>query len=198
MSDAVAAPVLLVPGWSDRPRALGPLRAGLLRAGWPESHVRALGFRDRWGSNVEHASEIGTAAAALLDATGAARLDIVAHSMGGLAVREFLHAARASAPVRRVVFLGTPHRGTLVAWLAWGAGAPEMRPGSEFLGRLAAAPLPAGVETMTIRARLDLRVIPALSACLDRAPDTCVPWVTHRGLLRSSRVRRLVIDALRR
>jgi len=46
------------------------------------------------------------------------RIDIATHPMGGLAVRRYLE--QAECPVRRVVFLGTPHQGTVAAMLGWG------------------------------------------------------------------------------
>ena len=54
--------VLLVPGWSDTSRVLRPCREYLIGEGWPDSHVVALSFRDRYGSNLEHAREIADAA----------------------------------------------------------------------------------------------------------------------------------------
>lgn len=194
----VPTPVLLVPGWSDRARALRRLARFLLDSGWPRDRVRALDFGDRFGSNVVHAREIARAVEAMRATTGADRVDIVAHSMGGLAARRFLADCEScEPPVRRVVFLGTPHSGTWAALLAFGGGRREMLPGSRFLQELHDAEWPAVVDAVALHTRLDLRVLPHASAILPAATaNRRVPLVTHQGLLRSRRVHRIVRDTL--
>ena len=54
---AARPPVLLVPGWSDRARALKRLRAFLLAEGWPVVHV--LDFADRFGGFQQSAGRHG-------------------------------------------------------------------------------------------------------------------------------------------
>lgn len=187
-------PVLLVPGWFDTGRDLAALRIRLTAAGW--SHVTALTFEDPTGSNLDHATEIASAVARVLAETGSTEVDVVAHSMGGLAARWYL-MTRAPAPVRRIVFLASPHRGTHSAHLAWGKGREEMLPGSAFLAALnAGAPLPDGVEAITIRTPIDTHVVPGESATLPGVPDRTVCCPTHQGLLRDDEVFRLVAEFL--
>lgn len=186
-------PVLLVPGWSDRARALHHLYEYLHLQGW--ATVRTLEFRDRYGSNHVHALEIAEALGALSEvATG--RVDIIAHSMGGLAVRRCLRDPAQQRRVRRVIFLGTPHRGTWVAWLAWGDGGREMRPGSRFLRELNSEPLPPTVRALTLRAPFDVRVVPGSSAALPAVEHARIRFATHRSLLRSRAALQRVRDAL--
>lgn len=75
------------------------------------------------------------------------QVDIVAHSMGGLVVRQYL-LHHGQGPIRRVVFLSTPHYGTNAAQLLADVAsvspvgnlqANEMVPGSDFLWQLDAA-----------------------------------------------------------
>ncbi|HET9983006.1 MAG TPA: hypothetical protein VFQ38_05450 [Longimicrobiales bacterium] len=190
-------PVLLLPGWSDDARRLRWLRSFLVEAGWPEARVEIVERASRFGSSVEHAERIDAAATRLLAATGEPAVDVVAHSMGGLAARWWLAGAGADK-ARKVIFLATPHRGTWAAWLAWGAGGRELRPGSELLRRLAAAPVPPAVRLHTIRTRRDLRIFPPSSATLPGAEDIVLWMPTHPGLIRSravfDRVRRILLD----
>lgn len=189
---ATSVPVLLVPGWFDTGRDMAPLRVRLLAAGWPATHVMAVTFRDPTGSNREHAEEIDSAAARLLERSGASRLDIVAHSMGGLATRWALERPGAP-PARRVAFLATPQRGTWAAYVAWGAGGDEMEPGSPFLDSLNAhPPVPRGVEAMTIRTPLDTHILPEESATLPGIPDHVVCCPTHEGLIADMEAFRLI------
>jgi triacylglycerol lipase len=189
-------PVLLVPGWFDTARELAALKIRLLAAGW--SHVETLTFRDPTGSNLAHAEEIDSLVAAVLAETGAEEVDIVAHSMGGLATRWYLKT-RPGALVRRVVFIASPHRGTLSAHLAWGEGRDEMMPESEFLAALnRGRALPPGIEAITIRTPIDTRVVPGESATLPGVQDHTVCCPTHQGMLRDDDVFHLVVDFLER
>ena len=107
---------------------------------------------------------------------------------GGLATRWYLKT-HPGAPVRRAVFLGSPHRGTLAAHLAWGDGRDEMMPESDFLASLNSGPaLPPGLEAMTIRTPIDTRVLPGESATLPGVEDHSVCCPTHQGLLRDDEV----------
>ena len=176
-------PVLLVPGWGDTADDLLPLRDSLTGAGWPGDYVSALTFSDAFGSNGEHAAEVDGAITQLLEQTGEDQVDIVAHSMGGLAVRLVL-ASDTQRWVRRVVFLATPHRGTVMALFGWGDGATEMVPGSEFLEQLNKNPPPHDAsEILALRSLLDLVVIPSDSAILPGAQNEEVCCPTHQSLL---------------
>lgn len=189
-----AVPVLLVPGWFDTARDLAALRIRLRAAGW--THVETLTFRQRTGSNREHAAEIDSVVTEMLARTGAEKIDIVAHSMGGLAARWYLKT-RPEAPVRRAVFIASPHRGTLSAVLAWGEGSDEMLPTSAFLDSLNhGTALPPGVAAITIRTRIDTHIFPPASATLPGVPDHSVCCPTHAGMLRDAEVFRLVSEFL--
>jgi pimeloyl-ACP methyl ester carboxylesterase len=72
------------------------------------------------------------------------QVDIVAHSMGGLLVRQYLSHHREN-PVRRLLFLSTPHFGSHASQLLTGLAsisavgniqAAEIQPGSNFLWQL--------------------------------------------------------------
>ena len=176
-------PVLLVPGWLDTGQDLDWLEARLVEAGWPAERVRSVTFDDPAGSNRDHAMELEVIARSLLRTTGADSLDIVAFSMGGLATRWYLRFED-PVPVRRIVFLATPHRGTMAAHLAWGESRREMLPESAFLDSLNAGPaLPPGVDAVTIRTQIETHVIPEESATLPDVPDHEICCPTHSGLL---------------
>jgi triacylglycerol lipase len=172
-------PVLLVPGWSERPQFLDPLRDRFVEAGWNGADVRAHGFEDPHGSNVDHAEELAEALHALRAQAGSEAVDIVAHSMGGLAVRHLLLHVDPGL-VRRAVFLGTPHRGTISAYLAWGEGGLEMRPRSAFV-RSVGAPLP--VPVLDVYSPVDTHVLPAWSAVM-AGTEKALVWCSHRGMVR--------------
>jgi triacylglycerol lipase len=189
---ATEVPVLLIPGWFDTERDLAALRIRLISAGWPTEYVEPLSFRDPTGSNIEHAAEIGAAVEILRERTGASKVDLVAHSMGGLATRRYLVDV-GPRRVRRVVFVGTPHRGTYTAYVAFGLGRDEMIPGSPFLEALNAAPaVPDGVDAITIRSPMDTVILPGESATLPGVEDHQLCCPTHAGLLRDLEVFRVI------
>lgn len=181
---ALQPPVLLVPGWSDRAPQLEEFRRRMVESGWPEDRVMAMEFEDPVGSNRAHAREVAAAAEALRRSADSERVDVVAFSMGGLAVRQFLYFEDGSTRVRRAAFLGTPHRGTIAAVFAWGDGAREMIPGSPFLERLNTVHPLEGVEMAAIRTAIDTRVVPGSSAMLPGAVNVEVCCPGHTGMLR--------------
>lgn len=190
-------PVLLVPGWHDRARRLRRLERYLVKCNWPERAVHTVDFADRHGSNIDHAAEIADALRALAARNHAEHVDIVAHSMGGLAVRYLLHTRPETALVRRAVFLGTPHHGTYAAYFAWGAGGRDMRIGSPFLAELDRFTAPVSAELFCIGTPLDLRLIPPARGRLPGAQNITVWCGGHRMLLHSRRVWEVVTDVLR-
>jgi triacylglycerol lipase len=106
---------------------------------------------------------------------------IVAHSMGGLAVREWLHRAeQADHRVHHVVTIGTPHHGT---WLArWGrtANGIEMRLTSALVTRLAAGGSAQRHAQFTcFYGNCDNIVFPASTATLAGADNRHLPGVAH-------------------
>lgn len=181
---ALRQPVLLVPGWMGRSQDMMPLKERLVRDGWDADWVIPLEFEDPVGSSADHAEELDEAIAAVLRTTGAPRVDIIAHSMGGLAVWNLLQEKGSQLPIGRVVFLATPFQGTVTAYLAWGDGGPEMIPGSEFLQELQQGGWPQRwVQALAIRTPLDLTVVPGEGATLLGRGDRMVCCPTHQGLL---------------
>jgi pimeloyl-ACP methyl ester carboxylesterase len=73
-----------------------------------------------------YAPLVERAVEALRTATGADKVIIVAHSMGGLVARAWMRAC-GSGRVARVITLGTPHHGTCLAAFGLGLNAAQMR-----------------------------------------------------------------------
>ena len=181
----------------DTERDLAALRIRLLGAGWANDRVKAITFGEPTGSNRDHAREIEAAVEELRARTGADQVDVVAHSMGGLATRWYI-LRNPQHGIRRSVFLGSPHRGTLSAHLAWGAGRDEMIPDSPFLDSLnTGQPTPLEVDAITIRTIVDTHILPGESATLPGLMnhELCCP--THAGLLRDEEVFALILAFLK-
>ena len=137
--------------------------------------------------------------------TGAEKLLIVAHSMGGLVVRAYLAQVRTPASALRVaklVTLGVPHHGTRLAKRGLGVNARQMRFHSEWLKRLvdkesAATERNGPPATLSIYTLNDDIVYPPESSVLQWAENVPVSAVGHMGLVFSAAVTARVIRYLR-
>ena len=161
-------PVVLLHGFASTPRMLAFLA--------PQIRVRlecpvlrpALGFG--WGDVLN----VATCVDAAIAAAGFGAVDVVGHSLGGLVATVLLKHIDRGSRVRRVITLGTPHRGVplaryaALATLGLSPCMRQLRPGSRFLARLAARPVPRGSELVAITGDGDA-VVPERSSCIATA-----------------------------
>lgn len=77
-----------------------------------------------WRRPIEEAAEVYLKATigAVKARTGAARVDIVAHSMGGLVARSYIQSAGYGFDVDQLIMLGTPHQGSSDIYPVWAGG----------------------------------------------------------------------------
>jgi triacylglycerol lipase len=117
-------------------------------------------------------------------ATGSAPL-LVAHSMGGLAARAWLHAhADGDTRIAGVVTVGTPHHGTSLARLGYAPNAREMRRAGPWLTQLGAAePATRWTAFTCFWSHCDNIVLPASTATLVGARNVHVSGAAHVALL---------------
>jgi triacylglycerol esterase/lipase EstA (alpha/beta hydrolase family) len=129
--------------------------------------------------------------------TGAEQVDLVCHSLGGLVARTYVDLLDGHARVRRVVTLGTPHRGVRHAKLGFGRSAREMHPESGFIPRLEQACLPSTVDYHSIYSVHDNIVYPShVSSLGARGNDVVVRGHGHFGILFSVEVAEHVFAVL--
>jgi triacylglycerol lipase len=153
-------------GWMPRLRALGV------------PHV-AVNLEPVFGSIDDYLPIIEEAVRRVEQATGMPPL-IVAHSMGGLAVRRWWAGVADDDRVHHIVTLGTPHRGTWLGRWALSANTVQMRLGSHWQAQLEQH------ETQTRRAKFtcfyshcDNIVFPASTATLPGADNRHLAGVAH-------------------
>ena len=128
--------------------------------------------------------------------TGAARVHLVGHSMGGILARCYIQLHGGAERVAGCVTIGTPHAGSKLAPFAVSRLGRELLPGSPLLTRLHAAPLPGGVRFTSIYSQHDNIVLPADSARLDGADNIELAGIGHTSLLFSPAVAQDVVKAL--
>ena len=144
----------------------------------------AITLEPVYGSIDEYVPQIDAAIERAWRATGVAPV-IVAHSMGGLALRAWWRArgAAADARVAHVLTIGTPHHGTLAALFAHGLNARQMRLGSTWLVQLAADEPPARRERFTcFYSHCDNIAMPSATATLLGADNRHLAGTPHVAL----------------
>lgn len=124
--------VLLVHGFVCNRALWNPWLQRLRRSSVP---VVAVNLEPVFGSIDDYAAAIEAGVQRLEAATGLAPV-IVAHSMGGLAVRAWLRAAGADERVHRVVTIGSPHGGTWLGRFGRTTNTRQMNRGSRWLRQL--------------------------------------------------------------
>jgi triacylglycerol esterase/lipase EstA (alpha/beta hydrolase family) len=142
------------------------------------------------------AEQLGAFVDEVLLRSGAERVDIVAHSMGGVVARYYLERLGGARRLGRLITLGSPHRGTLMARYGLAVGARELAVDSPLLADLA-APAP-GLPYTSIWSRSDSIVIPQASSSIAPAgEDRVFDDLGHLSLLASRRVADVIDERLR-
>lgn len=185
VDQAVRGPVLLVPGYGGSTTALEALGARL-----PDAEVvRPPGdgtgdLRDAAGALSDRVDEV-------LKRTGAASVDLVGYSAGGVIVRYYVAELGGEEKVRRVVTVASPHHGTDLAALATSLGGGscaeacrQLDPGSDLLRDLNRGDeTPDGPQWLSLWTETDQTVVPPDSAVLDGALDVDLQQTCSTGPL---------------
>ena len=191
---AARPPLLLIHGYQCNRGFWFWLRSRLEAAGWT---VATHNLEPVWAGIDDYAPGIARRIDEVLAATGAARVILVGHSMGGLVLRAYLRRCGGSK-VARIVTLGSPHQGTRLARLGLGRNAQQMCIDSPWLAALglpAAVPLPPG--SASIFSFHDNYVFPQ-QACsaLEGAANVAVGGVSHLGMAFSPLMLGKLLEAL--
>ncbi|MEO5702139.1 MAG: alpha/beta fold hydrolase [Casimicrobiaceae bacterium] len=185
-------PVLLIHGvlcnsgvWLGMRGALRPLGLPIYTISYGPPLASIETFADALAQKID----------AILRDTGAARVALVGHSMGGIVARAYMRR-HGSGKVAILVTVGTPHAGSVLARIFPGTSLEQLRAGNAWLAGLNATPLPA-VPIVSIWSWHDSMVAPQLSARLPGAENIAVVGVGHNALLRDPQVIAHVTTALR-
>jgi len=128
-------PVVFVHGFQSSASIWTTMIARLKADGWADTPFVAWTY-DSNQSNAVIAQILQTKVDSLLTATGAAKVDVISHSMGGLSSRYYAKSLGGSEKIDAFVALATPNHGTTLANLCSVPSCIEMRPGSGFLAAL--------------------------------------------------------------
>jgi triacylglycerol lipase len=128
-------PILFVHGWNSSGSVWGTMISRFKADGWTDAQLVNWSYNTSQ-SNATTASQIQAKVDSILRATGATKVDIVTHSMGGLSSRYYARNLGGDSRIDAWVSLAGPNHGTTTANACLQTSCVEMRPGSRFLTSL--------------------------------------------------------------
>ena len=206
VDQSAPGPVLLVPGYGGSVASLSSL-AERLRVAGRDATVVTLPDQAQ-GDLATQADALGAAVDAALSRTGAASVDLVGYSAGGVVSRIWVSESGGAARTRRLVMLGTPNHGTDLARLgslfsgACPTACQQLATDSAVFSRLDGDPLPSGVVVLSLWTTQDDVVVPPRSAVLDGVPSPSLQSICPQDAVNHTRLptdplaQRLVVEAL--
>jgi pimeloyl-ACP methyl ester carboxylesterase len=183
---AECPPVLLVHGYDMNRGCWRLLEAWLRRRGW--AWVWSTNHRPRWAPIPELAAELGQDIERLKRETGASQVDVVAHSMGGVVTAWYARQLDGASNIRRLVTIGTPWGGTLLAVLGLRPEAKGLRPSSPVIDAIR----PPAMPVASLWSREDQIIAPSDSSVIPEAQCIELDQGGHAEMLLDPRVWRRV------
>jgi triacylglycerol lipase len=177
-------PILFVHGWSESASLWNTMIGRFEKDGYPKSYLRAYSYNTSQSNKTDAETIVKSEVEKLKKETGAAKVDIIAHSMGSLNTRWYIKfVSGGEANVDDWVSLGGPNHGTETANICFSVACEEMRVGSKFLSELNAGDETPGVVNYgTWWSPCDEIINPDSSVALSGATNTKTACMSHTAL----------------
>jgi hypothetical protein len=178
--DAAATPILLVHGIVDNHTIFAPLERALRRRGFTD--LSSFDYGVLTTDVRATAADLAVAVEKLVAESGAEKVHVIGHSLGGLITRYYVQRMGGHERVHTVVTLGTPHQGTVLARAA--ALLPlvrQLRPGSDLIEELNAPAPDCDTRFIAFYSDLDQLILPSRNARIEH-PDLRARNVAVRGI----------------
>jgi triacylglycerol esterase/lipase EstA (alpha/beta hydrolase family) len=198
---AAGTPIVLVHGFADNRSVFSVLGAALRKRGFGVVYsVNYSVLTALTGDVPSAARQLGDEVERICAATGAEQLHVVGHSLGGFVARYYVQRLGGDARVHTLVTLGTPHHGTMTAYLLPTPVLYQLRPDSDLVAELAAPAPGCRTHIVAVWSELDEWIVPQRNASLHH-PDLLVTNyrlsdVGHLSLPVTSRAVRVVVSML--
>jgi pimeloyl-ACP methyl ester carboxylesterase len=193
-------PVLLVHGYGHNSSAWLMLRMALRRAGFTSIHT--MNYNPLINDIPRIAEQLSDRVEMIRGLTGADKVNLVGHSLGGLVSRWYVQEMDGDHKVNTAITLSSPHKGTIAAFVPPGKTARECRPNSWVIRRLNERALPTNVRWVAFYGDTDALVQPISSGRIDvpalNARNVLIPAMGHMGMLLSGDVVNQVVEELLR
>ena len=182
-------PILFVHGYTSNAATWNTTISRFQADGWESNRLFAYTFSSTQ-SNATVAQAVAQRVNEIKAATGAAKVDIVTHSMGGLSSRYYIKNLGGAANVDDWVSLAGPNHGTTWAYgCFFFSPCNQMIPGSSFLNQLNSGDeTPGAVHYGTWWSSCDELINPDTSTILSGATNTNVGCLSHSGVKDSAAV----------
>lgn len=176
-------PILFVHGYTSNASAWDTMIARFQADGWESNRLFAYTFSSTQ-SNATVAQAVKTRVDQIIAQTGAAKVDIITHSMGGLSSRYYLKNLGGAAVTDEWVSLGGPNHGTTWAYgCFFFSPCNQMIPGSSFLNALNSGDeTPGAARYGTWWSPCDELINPDTSTILSGATNTQTACMSHSAL----------------
>ncbi|MCP3822203.1 triacylglycerol lipase [Streptomyces sp. A3M-1-3] len=185
---ATPDPIVFVHGWNSSGSTWDTMAGRFAADGWPAGHLDKWTYNTRQ-SNATTASQLSAEIDRVLAATGASKVDVVTHSMGGLSSRYYAKNLGGAAKIDAWISLGGPNHGTDTAYFCGDTSCSEMRPGSSFLNTLNSGDeTPGASRYATWWSPCDSVINPDSSVALSGATNTKTACLSHGELRTDSTV----------
>lgn len=181
-------PVVFVHGFASSNSVWDTLAADFRAAGYGSNQLFFFTYDTFFTSNTTTAQRLATFVDQVRQQTGASRVDMISHSMGGLSSRQCVKSFGCAGEVDDWVSLAGANHGTATALLCalFLVTCQEMSPGSAYLTALNAAPeVTSGANSWaTLWSPNDGVIVPAQSTVLQGANNIQVSSaINHFSIL---------------
>jgi triacylglycerol lipase len=192
-----ATPVVLLHGYFHNRSGFDFMSAELRRRGFRWIH--GLNYNPLGNGVPDLAESFARTVEDIRKVSGAKRVHVVGHSLGGVIVRWYIQEMGGAKLVDRCITIGTPHAGTLAAYLGIGQAARDMRPGSPIITRLERGLAKTKTKIVNLYSDLDVLIIPSSSAVLPERKNVTnllIEDLGHTSMLLSQPLTDEVCDLL--
>lgn len=187
-------PVVFVHGYNADPGVWGRMREDFKASGYTDADLFSWGYDTSQSVNEVLSGRFAAYVEQVRARTGAARVDVVAHSFGSLVTRWYVkYGGGSTATVGHWVSLAGPNHGTSTAWACalWSQACRDMTPGSYVQKQLAEGDeTPGAVQYATWWSNCDEVVNPDSSVPLTGAVNNAAGCLKHNDLLGDDAVSR--------
>ena len=177
--EAAGTPIILIHGIIDNHTVFAFLRRTLNRRGF--GRVITLNYSPLSDDIPRVARRLKSLVEKVRRETGYERVHVIGHSMGGVVARYYVQCLGGDKRVHTLVTLGSPHAGTMPAYLVPHSVVKQMRPDSPIVKELDAPAAGCKTRMVAIWSDLDQMIIPKRNARIVH-PDLNARNVFVRGV----------------
>ncbi|MFE6821983.1 esterase/lipase family protein [Streptomyces sp. NPDC057690] len=181
---STSTPVVFVHGYTGNASNWTTAMSVFRLNGWSSSNLFAYEYNS-YGNNITNAQGLATFVNTVKARTGASKVAIVNHSMGGLVSQYYLKVLGGNTSVSHLASIAGANHGTTYAGACLiYTTCQQMYPGSSFIAQITAGDeTPGTTRYATWYSACDGIIIPYTSTRLDGATNNNVACQTHIGYL---------------